>query len=270
MALSPPGWLMSYWGNLLIVGGVPEVAHSAQYPEHPIIASLEDVSMHDTWFVIEAVLYGDRNTPCVVDVARYPYKSLPALKVNCFGDRCRFHSNKDPRAGEPWDETAIYEPVTVPNKEELDLVRQYPCILPFLVGLPWLCRRVFNAPHEPEGASRGGLLPSFISNRALSSVHSSLRQHGSQLIGTAGPEVEPKQPSNIEEIQPANTLILVHVFGEPIRMEHLKIFNLFVEIADLDNWWKPGELLLFINFAPFKTSMPYLEPAQQRLHGLQF
>lgn len=74
--LGPPGHLQTYWGPNLVVGGTPELAPSAGFPEHPMIARLEDVSMNSTWFVIEAVMYGDHDSPCVVNVPRYPYKSL--------------------------------------------------------------------------------------------------------------------------------------------------------------------------------------------------
>lgn len=91
MNLGPPGHLMLYWGPILVVGGMPEMAPSAQYPKHPMVNLMEDVTMNDTYFVIEAMLYGDHDSPCVVDVPRYSrsWKSLPGLKVNCLGDRYR-------------------------------------------------------------------------------------------------------------------------------------------------------------------------------------
>ncbi|KAH8767468.1 hypothetical protein F5883DRAFT_671071 [Diaporthe sp. PMI_573] len=234
--LGPPGHLQTYWGPILVVAGLPELAPLPRYPDHPMRARLEDVSMNDTWFVIEAVLYGDHDSPCVVNVPRYPYPSLPALKINCVGDRARFHPDKDRRS-----DAATYESVTVPNKEAISIMRQYPCIAPFLLGLPWLCRLVPNCFDLYHGEDHDSFfLPSPLANPELGCIHACLRQHGSQLIGAPGPQVRPTQACNIEETQPPGTVILVHVFGEPIRLEHVKVFNLFYDHAQPDNWYVPG------------------------------
>ncbi|KAG8158291.1 hypothetical protein KVR01_012052 [Diaporthe batatas] len=241
--LGPPGHLMLYWGPMLVVGGTPQMAPPDQHHEHPMINRLEDVTLDDTPFVIEAVLYGDHDSPCVVDVPRYSryWKSLPGLKVNCLGDCLRFHSEKDSFNIPKWEATAVHERVTVPNKMELNLWRQFPCILPFLLGLPWLCRRAVNCFPEPqETPIDWKFAVSKLSNSHLGRVHACLYQHGSESCGYPRPEVDPKMPANIEELNPPGTRILVHLYGEPILMGHLKVFNLFVKQAKLDDWWKPG------------------------------
>lgn len=157
-----------------------------------------------------------------------------SLKVNCFGDRVRFHPDKDPHS-----DAATYEPVTVPNKEPLELVRQYPCILPFLLGLPWLARIAFNSLDLYEEREDGPSLR-LLANPELGCVHACLNQHGSQVRGMPRPPARPTQACSIEETQPPGTIILVHVFGEPIRMEHVKVFNLFYDHAEPYRWYVPG------------------------------
>lgn len=232
--LGPPGHLHTYWGPILVVAGMPELAPSAEYPDYPMVARLKDVSMADTWFVIEAVLYGDHNSPCVVNVPRYPYKSIPALKMNCIGDRVRFHPDENVKS-----DKATYESVIAPNKDPLELMRQYPCILPFLLGLPWLCRLVPNCFDLYE-VRKNGPFVWLLYNPELGCIHSCLKQHASRVLSVPGPPVGPKQPLNIEKIQVPGTVMLIHVFGEPIRMEHVKIFNIFLDCADLDHWYVPG------------------------------
>lgn len=186
MKLGPPGHLMLYRGPILVVGGMPEMAPSTPDPQYPMINRLEDVTMNDTSFVIEGMLYGDHNSPCVVDVPRYSrsWTPLPALKVNCMGDRLKFHLDIDPHDTPAYESIAVYERVHVPNKMEVKPPRQFACILAFMLGLPWLCRRVANC--FPETQNMPMDTPSLLfkfANRHMGSVHSCLQEHGSGTIG---------------------------------------------------------------------------------------
>lgn len=233
MSLGPPGHLQTYWGPLLVLAGKLEPVTPAD--GRGMAVRMEDVQMEDVWHVIEGIIYGDRDHPCVVNVPRYPYKSLPALKVNCHGDRHRFHPSRNCES-----DAAIYEQVRVANKEAVSPPRQIPAIMAFLLGLPWLCRLVRSSEDlwdrrgdEPDHA--------LFRNDELGNLHAFLREHVSDMLGVPAQRVMPTQPANIQQTGHPGTQVLVHVFGEPILKEHAKVVNLFVEETDVVNaWYIPG------------------------------
>lgn len=233
MNLGPPGHLQTYWGPLLVVAGKLEPVTPAD--DFGMAVRMEDVEMEDVWHVIEGIIYGDRNHPCVVNLPRYPHQSLPAIKINCHGDRHRFHPSKDCES-----DAAIYEEVRVPNKEPLAAPEQWPSIMAFLLGLPWLCRLVKSTLDLWDGnsAERDNHL---LRNGELGDLSACLPEHGSDLLGYPTPFVLPTQPANIQQVRSPGTHVLVHVFGEPIRAEHVKVVNLFVnETSVLTAWYVPG------------------------------
>lgn len=107
LGLGPLGHLHTNWGPFLVVANKPDLA--SQPDDRGLIALMEDVEMEDVWPVVEGCLYGDKKSPCVVNLPRCPYKSLPGIKINCVGDRRRFHPEN------PTSDQAIYESVNVPN-----------------------------------------------------------------------------------------------------------------------------------------------------------
>lgn len=229
--LGPPGHLHTYWGPLLIVAGKLDPVTPAD--GYGMAVRMEDVQMEDVWHVIEGIIYGDRDHPCVVNVPRYPHKSLPALKVNCHGDRHRFHPERDRKS-----DAATYEEVRVPNKEPLFAPMQIPSIMVFLLGLPWLCRLVVSSADLWDGHSDEPDHELF-RNDEISDLQACLRQHNPDLPGA--PRAAPKQPANIQSTAHTGTQILVHVFGEPIRAEHVKVVDLFLKETDVVKaWYMPG------------------------------
>lgn len=231
--LGPPGHLHTYWGPLLVVAGKLEPVTPAD--GLGMTVRLEDVEMEDVWHVIEGIIYGDLDHPCVVNIPRYPHQSLPGLKVNCHGDRHRFHPTQNCESDE-----AIYEEVRVPNKYALESPRQIPSIMAFLLGLPWLCRHAKssfdlwdNLIDEPDH--------NLVRNNELGDLHACLREHFTDLLGLPAPRTLPTQAANIQQSGTPGTQVLVHVFGEPIRAEHVKVLNLFVEESRVVNgWYIPG------------------------------
>lgn len=128
----------------------------------------------------------------------------------------------------------------MPNKEEMSLERQHPCILPFLLGLPWLCRPVANCFSEAEDNPIDhdeAYMVCKLSNHRLGPVHSCLLQHSTNATRL---NPDPRVAANIEMCRPPGTVILVHAFGEPILKEHLQFFNWFYRQANLHDWWRPG------------------------------
>lgn len=229
--LGPPGHLHTYWGPILVVAGKPDPVTPAD--GLGMAVRMEDVEMQDIWHVIEAITYGDRDHPCVVNVPRYPHKSLPGLKVNCHGDRLRFHPGRDRES-----DAATYEEVRVPNKEALCQPMQTPSIMAFLLGLPWLCRLVVSSMDLWDGHS-GEPDHDLLRNDEIYDLQACLREHCADPAGT--PCATPKQPANIQSTDIPGTQILVHVFGEPIRAEHVKVVNLFLAETDVAKaWYMPG------------------------------
>lgn len=228
MNMGPPGHLQTYWGPIVVVAGKPERVIPAD--GMGMLVRVEDLEMEDVWPVIEAMIYGDQDHPCVVNVPRYPFKSIPGLKINCLGDRHRLRRKLDPNS-----DAAVYEAVTVPNKHPEPLGKQYPSILAFLLGLPWLCRIVMaqGDRRHPDRATD----PRLEANDALGDLNACLSEHGSKLLGLPAPLVLDMHPANIEISKPAGTCILVHVFGEPILAEHVKVVNLFVRETNVQNAW---------------------------------
>lgn len=224
--LGPPGHLQTYWGPILVIAG-KQRPHSFGH-QGGVLFLIEDLEMVDVWQVFQEMLYGDDKTPCVVNVPRYNFNTLPALKINCFGDRVRFHPDKNPNSN-----AAIFEAVTVPNREIRSETEQWPSLLAFMLGLPWLCRLVHNSRDlwelDPDGRYKPD--PVAVANNELGLFHISLKRCDpeQQQPDTQGPSAF-QPPCIAAHLMPHyGSLILVHMYGQRIRPEHVKLANLFAE-----------------------------------------
>lgn len=75
-----------------------------------LLSLIEDVEMADVALIFHILMHKLEENPCVVGVAQYPHRTIPAVRVNCLGDCRRFRPDKDRS-----DVAAVYEAVTVPN-----------------------------------------------------------------------------------------------------------------------------------------------------------
>lgn len=107
-----------------------------------------------------------------------------------------------------------------------------------MLGLPWLCRLVVASADFCDGHSDEPDRALF-RNDEISDLQACLREHKADLPGA--PRATPRQPANIQSTATPGTQILVHVFGEPIRAEHVKVVKLFVEETYVVKaWYMPG------------------------------
>lgn len=225
--LGPPGHLQTFWGPIVVVAGKKEPRSSGplQGPEMDFYA--EDLEMVDVWQAFQEILYGDDKTPCVVNVPRYPLNSLPALKINCFGDRVRFHPDKDPNSN-----AAIYEAVTVPNRKIHSETEQWPSLIAFMLGLPWLCRLVHNSldlwDRDPDGSYNPD--PVALANDELGLLSITVKRYNPEdQPGTQAPTARQSPHIAAYPTQHYGSLILVNMYGGRIRPEHVRLANLFAE-----------------------------------------
>lgn len=219
LGLGPPGHLHTHWGPFLVVANKPNLP--SQPDDRGLMALMEDVEMEDVWPVVEGFLYGDKKTPCVVNLPRCPHKYLPAIKINCVGDRRRFHPEN------PTSDQAIYESVNVPNNSPIPELWQSPSVLSFMLGLPWLCRPVCNSMDLWATPAYVPRHPDLVKNDELGYLHVSLKEHGPQFLSSQGPFVGSAVRTTLEFTPHYGSVILVHMYGDPIRPEHVRLVNMF-------------------------------------------
>lgn len=225
----PPGHLDTHWGPLIVLAFKAGDPAKCTDPRG-LLGLVEDVEMADVAHIFHTLVHNLDENPCVVDVALYAPKTIPAVKINGLGDRRRFHPDKDINS-----DASIYEVITVPNKA-CDLSIQWPSIFAFTLGLPWVCRRVYysrdfwvKAGPEDEGewAPDGDSL----SNPELGCLHSVFRAPG-----RSGAWHQPgKAPADIFRNEALGTVLILHMYGEPIPVEHIKMFQLFCKEKDVKN-----------------------------------
>lgn len=218
LGLGPPGHLHTRWGPFLVVANKPDQA--SQPDGRGFVALMEDVEMEDVWPVVEGLLYGDKKTPCVVNLPRCPHKYLPAIKINCVGDRRRFHPEN------PDSDQAIYESVNVANNCPIEERWQWPSFLSFMLGLPWLCRTVCNSM-DLWARTAVPFHPDLVKNDELGYLDVASKEHGPQFLGSSGPVVGAAVRTTLEFTPHYGSVILVHMYGDPIRPEHVKLVNMF-------------------------------------------
>lgn len=219
LGLGPPGQLHTYWGPFLVVANKPDLA--SQPDDRGVVAFMEDMEMEDVWPVVEGCLYGDKKSPCVVNLSRCPYKSLPGIKINCVGDRRRFHPEN------PTSDQAIYESVIVPNNFPFRERWQWPSILSFMLALPWLCRFACNSTDLWEMPANVPRHPDLVKNDELGYLHVSLKEHGPQFLGFRGPDIASAVRITLEFTPHYGSVALVHMYGDLIRPEHVRLVNMF-------------------------------------------
>ncbi|KAG8167925.1 hypothetical protein KVR01_003614 [Diaporthe batatas] len=188
------------------------------------VAHFQDLEMQDLSTAIVLLML-----PCVVNVPRCPFKSLPGIKINCVGDRIRFHPDKDPNS-----DAAIYEAVDVPNAEPYPEKSQWPSTLAFMLGLPWLCRVVDNSKNLWAKDSSGRYSQpdkAVVSNPELGHLSAFLRDINLDSFDTEIPSTPGVSTLGMtpEPGPHFGSVILVHMFGERIPSEHVKMVNMFAE-----------------------------------------
>ncbi|KAH8748093.1 hypothetical protein F5883DRAFT_653270 [Diaporthe sp. PMI_573] len=227
LGLGPPGHLATYWGPMVVVSNVPGQASPTDGAQS--VAHFKDLGMQDVWTTIAFLTYGDKKSPCLVNDPRAPLRSLPSIKINCVGDRIRFHPDKDPDS-----DAAIYEAVTVPNGEPFPEKSQWPSILAVMMGLPWLCRVVYNSSNlwakDPNG-DYSVTEKALVANPELGHLHAFLQTasrenfvapaHNERVIKALCLSIEPSPHYG--------SVILVNMYGELIPPEHVKMVNMFAE-----------------------------------------
>lgn len=238
--VGPPGHLQTYWGPILVVAGKPHKLGHQHGPDMVFI--IEDLELVDVCQVFADMLYGDEKNPCMVNVPPYSFNTLPALKMNCFGDRVRFHPDKGPNSN-----AAIFEAVTVSNREIRSETEQWPSLLAFMLGLPWLCRLVYNSRDlwecDPDGRYKPD--PVAVANNELGLLHISLKRRDQehQRPDTRGPTAL-QTPRIVAHPMPHyGSLILMHMYGQRIRPEHVKLANLFAEGKGFTGLLRQEEML---------------------------
>lgn len=215
-SLGPPGHLATHWGPVIVLAfkaGDP----AKNTDPRGLLGLVEDVEMADVALIFHTLVHNLVENPCVVDIAQYHHKTIPAVKINCLGDRRRFHPGKDPS-----DEAAIYEAVTVPNLA-FDPSVQWPSIFAFTLGLPWVCRVVYSSKDfwvkgGPEDEGGWAVDGDSLANPELGCLHSAFiapgrfeawRPLGQQLI-----------PACFDRDDNQGTVLIFHMYGERIPVEH--------------------------------------------------
>lgn len=228
LGLGPPGHLETHWGPMLVVSHISGQASSADGANPRTL--FQDVEMHDVWPTIGSLVYGIERNPCLVKGPRAPSESLPGIKINCVGDRVRFHPDKDPNS-----DAAIYEAVTVPNDGSPETI-QWASIIAVMMGLPWLCRVVHNSRDLWRIDTNGEYFMAdndFIANPELGRLHMFLEMPDWKNFDAAAERErimkEGRRIMNLENGRHYGSVILVHMYGERIHPEHVKMANLFLK-----------------------------------------
>ncbi|KAL1869638.1 hypothetical protein Daus18300_005493 [Diaporthe australafricana] len=234
LSLGNPAHVGTYRGPLLVVANKPDLTTK---DDRGIVALMEDVEMEDVAHVMDGLAYGSEHVPCVVNLPRYPRKTLPALKVNCMGDRWRFY-----RDALNWsrNDAAVYTHVTVPNVKWAWEDHQWPALGAFTVGLPWVYRRAttnkdFWHCAKPFGTTKPD--ETLLANDELGCLTWwNIRKEADlpkRLQGPIDPFVFLVEPN-------PGTALLFNIYGVPIRREHVKALHGYdiKQGLDLPSGWR--------------------------------
>ena len=241
----PSGHLGTVWGPVIVLAFKAGDPAKCTDP-WGLLGCVEDLEMADVAHVFHTLVHNNPENPCVVDVSRFAHKTIPAVKINCLGDRRRFHTNKN-----ALDDAAIYEAVIVPNVVCHPSI-QWPSISAFMLGLPWACRAVCSSrdfwvkagPNDegewiPDGDS--------LRNTELGCLPNSFRGPGRAEF------VQALVPARIDRNDNPGTVLILHMYGEVISVEHIKMFWLFCEETDVMNlWYKPQQVVRVFHEAAFR------------------
>lgn len=230
-SLGPPGHLTTHWGPMIVLAFKAGDPAKCTDPRG-LLGRVEDVEMADVAHIFHTLVNNLDENPCVVDIERYPHKTIPAVKINGLGDRRRFHPDKDINS-----DAAIYETVTVCNMH-CDLCIQWPSIFAFTLGLPWLCRRVYYSRDfwvkaGPEDKGEWATDGDSLQNPELGCLHDVFVRPGR--FDPRLPPGEELVPAQVNRDDNLGTALILHMYGEPIPVEHIKMFHLFCKETDVMN-----------------------------------
>ncbi|KAI7789167.1 mynd finger family protein [Diaporthe eres] len=245
----PPGHLDTHWGPFIVLAfkaGDP----AKRTDPRDLFGLVEDVEMADVAHIFHTLTHNLDENPCVVDIVRYAHKTIPAVKINGLGDRRRFHPDKDTNS-----DAAIYEVVTVPNKA-CDRSIQWPSIFAFTLGLPWVCRRVYYSKDHwvkagPKDKGEWAEDGDSLTNPELGCLHAVFKAPGR--FEAWRPRGEQLVPAGVSWDDNMGTVLILHMYGEPIPVEHIKMFQLFCKETDVMNLGgKPKQAIKVFHRAAFR------------------
>lgn len=96
-----------------------------------------------------------------------------------------------------------------------------------MLGLPWLCRFACNSTDLWEMPANVPRHPDLVKNDELGYLHVSLKEQGPQFLGSRGPDIASAVRITLEFTPHYGSVVLVHMYGDLIRPEHVRLVNMF-------------------------------------------
>lgn len=171
----------------------------------------EDVKMRHVRPILDWFLTNDLN-PCIVPHRHSTRPGVPAIKINSVGDRRLFGLEN-------------MQEVVVPALAHSGY--QWPSALAFMLGLPWICRltqahlEIFET-YDFRESDRAILLNS--EAVLVTGVYMDPNNRGMPL-----PSV--RTLKNIRFQKSPGTVMIIHLNGAKVEIEHIKAFNEFMNLS---------------------------------------
>jgi hypothetical protein len=203
-ALGPPGQLYPWSSGALVISW-----RSKRDNKGVLRIRYEDVKMEHHRQILRFFLTNDLN-PCIVPQANDKRHAIPAVKINSAGDLI-IHN------------VALMEEVQMPAY--LFSGFQWPCVLAFMVGLPWVCRLTASHCEILQTCTFRKSDRTILMNPAailLTAVYKDPTSGGEFLPPT-------RSLTDIQYQQFPGTVMVAHMNGATIDIEHVKAFNEFMD-----------------------------------------
>ncbi|KAI1857311.1 uncharacterized protein JN550_013291 [Neoarthrinium moseri] len=212
-SLGKPGYMYPWAFKIYVLAYKFETDES----EVGFKATFIDVEMKDYLHVVDWFLNHPLN-PCISDTGRTSVDMLPAIKINSLTDCYAFELGK---YNEVNVRSAVY-------RREY----QWPSPLAFMVGLPWICRmtastnELFRAHHNTIFDQK---LLENPEARVLAALYydSAVDSEGEPILRAVPPN---RCLSNIKFQANPGTVMIMHINGACILIEHVKVFTDFMDL----------------------------------------
>ncbi|KAJ1338082.1 zinc finger MYND domain-containing protein [Microdochium nivale] len=226
IALGKPGQLHVWPGPVLIVGHLVKENEALDAASSTRPALLSDLNMRDYRNAIDGLLV-DLSNPCVADPSRYHRPKLLAFIMTCVGERVILGTAIS---------TKTMEKCIVPAQPSHGSA-QWACALPFMLGLPWVCRVLspdcFFAPEvvrdsfmdNPEAIL---LAARFVfRHEAGTELPCNNHDYGGS---TGGGDHHHYHRDNLSVhcVLRPGTVLIMDMYGQPIHADHVRAVSAFL------------------------------------------